>query len=118
MEHTSANKVATEHNKFIDICNTIKYEIDTEIYNIWRNFIRDKETKQCTQCFKIGIYDRITNVREIIYTQEFMEDYFNEFWRNHNEEDEKSLRLELLENLDDPVSYLYNLLGWQIHENK
>ena len=88
------------HEQLKEINDTIWYESEFEYNPAW---------------FNSGIvwfYERIwyerryVNVREIIFTPEFMDKYTKKILI-----DDMDFREELFKNLEDPTLYLYNLLG-------
>jgi len=84
----------TEHEILKEICDEIGYNVDWEYYK-WR-FAR------------LNVYwsDYIwTNLREIIFTQEFMDKYQEYYWVTYMYMWER-----LNKHLDNPTEYLYNLL--------
>lgn len=100
----------SEHEKLKVICDTIWYNQFT--YTEWYWYVRIvwpfstfDEPLPSNNIFEIDI-------REIIFTQEFM----NRFWEYYklnkfsSESIYKVMQLELFNNLNNPVSYLYNLL--------
>lgn len=87
-----------EFEKLKQICDKIWYKFYKYKYEIPYNLDIDK--------IKID-----KDVREIIFTKEFMDKYWeyyklNKFW---SESIYKTMQLELFNNLDNPVEYLYNL---------
>jgi len=90
----------TEHEKLKEICDKIGYEINAELF-YW------DETDFRRQWNMYDEYDFVADVREIIFTQEFMskfEDYYIKdkeyMWWKHL----------ILHNLNNPTEYLYNLI--------
>ena len=86
----------TEHEKFIEICDLIEYKIPSH-FHIMYSYIR------CIHS------DNHIDVREIIFTQEFMNkliDYDNYMSLELIDE----IRRDILFHLNDPVQYLYNTL--------
>ena len=105
----------TEHKMLKDICNKIQYTWISEIaINAW-----------CIN-YPIVNIDKSVGVREIIFTQEFMDKYKRYIINDNGIHEEymdavtKHWRVDyVLYHLDAPVTYLYNLLGlWQKQENK
>ena len=82
----------TEHQRLIKINDKIWY-INKE-YFFWTVYI--------TQWMD----ERKVDVREIIYTPEFMDKYTKNILV-----DDMDFREELFKHLEDPTLYLYNLLG-------
>lgn len=82
----------TEHEKLKAICDVIGYDMQDNI----------KKTKWDTMIYWLWIL----SPRDIIFTTEFMEKLRE---RNRNLLDATNTDM-ILYNLDDPVSYLYNLL--------
>ena len=96
----------TEHEQLKWICDTIGYE---------SNYLYDTSPfgKHCVWIWYTEIvWDsiRVVDPREIIFTTEFME----RLWKTLPEDMHYSdVMFNLHLHLDDPVSYLYNLLKWQ-----
>ena len=87
----------TEHEQLKEICDLIGYEYYSEVWN-------DAECINCRDYNETDTFRQV-NVVEIIFTQEFMDkvlEYQDEVFVVFAE--------WLLDNLDNPVSYLYNLL--------
>lgn len=101
----------TEHEKFKWINDTIGYELPgyiryCEYYDevwFWKPF-------HCNNM----IYSIKVDVREIIYTTKFQKKFID--YRGSRMKDWECARNNWIHmcliQLDDPVSYLYNLLGW------
>lgn len=91
----------TEHEMLKEIADKIGYELPNEKFLIWEN------RKTIYKMFWLDKYK--ADVREIIFTQEFMDRYQEEL---HNKYYPDSLidAYWLLKNLDNPVQYLYNTL--------
>ncbi len=88
----------TEHEKLKAICDKIGYDTNIEFYN-W--FYETSEQKK-------------VNVREIIFTQEFMDKFRYELKVKHWKDMVEYYMNELYQNLNNSVEYLYNLLElWQ-----
>ena len=107
----------TEHQKLKEICDKIGYEINPNKFKVGRTFIRHRESKQCTQCLKMWIYDHIADIREIIFTQEFMDKYSEHILWDVKDDESAIWQLNIagfhysiLKHLNDPVGYLYNLI--------
>ncbi len=83
----------TEHEMLKAICDKIGFESEFEFDE---TFIKEWSY----------IFDEIVDVREIIFTQEFM-DKFNQY-RYYKDIYPKE-GFDLMKNLDNPVDYLYNL---------
>lgn len=104
----------TEHERLKRICDEIGYE-----YNDYPKNNIKKDIYFIEWSFK-EFYWRYLNVRELIFTPEFMEKYCVALWKtnyqkmileNYNERAYLSFfRNELLLNLHDPVGFLDNLL--------
>ena len=90
----------TEHEKLKEICDTIGYEIDTSNEYYWYSDSY-KSLRSQTSSEEV-------NVREIIFTPEFKVKLWGYFYHNV----ESMFEIDLIQNLDDPVEYLYNLLLW------
>ena len=86
----------TEHEKLVEICDLIEYDIkynyDWDIYD--------------TEFHNIN-WARIVDVREVIFTQEFMKKLTIQLEKKMWSE---MFKRGLLDNLDNPVQYLYNTL--------
>ncbi len=82
----------TEHSKLKEIADEIGYKIEWEI---------DANT------YIYKEYNTPVDVREIIFTQEFMDKMNLYFW--HTDWYNKEVYW-LLHNLDAPIDYLYNLI--------
>ena len=111
----------TEHEKLKEICDLIGYnleysltslDIDEDEYLIqWKYFIEE-------WFYNDKWVPNIIDVREIIFTQEFMDRLYKYYSIKLNWPMWMSLFSEsLLFHLNDPVSYLYNLL-WLWIEKK
>ncbi len=89
----------TEHEKLKEICDKIGYDTNIELYN-W--FYETSEQKR-------------VNVREIIFTQEFMKCFLKLYRKEHLTIENSIYRWKKFErlfynHLDNPVDYLYSLL--------
>lgn len=93
----------SEHEILKEICDTIGYDLE-------RSLIFGK----CFNWF-IGQDDwwdfYYADVREIIFTQEFMDKFFLYRRQAFNIDLNRNVKADMFDHLDDPVSYLYNLLG-------
>lgn len=96
----------TENEMLKEICDKIGYNIDTDIQSDCDWFYRICLSTEC------GV-----DVREIIFTPEFMNKYeehiflYKDLWhRLYSQAAEWAFEIWIIDNLDDPVSYLYNLL--------
>lgn len=95
----------TEHEKLKEICNEIIYS--PTYFTFTDYWIRDDEILWLDGSSE-PIY-RYIDVREIIFTQDFMdkfEKHYNWYW----EEWDMYWRNRLLDNLDTPVEYLHSLI--------
>ena len=99
----------TEHELLKEICDKIWYDSNFDYTPVWFN------------CWLITWYNeivcphtrRIINVREIIFTPEFMDRYFKYIFTNTNWDEDTywKIIIELIDkNLNNPVSYLATLL--------
>lgn len=87
----------TEHEKLKEICDKIWYNYDFIIWNPeWEHITYWKWEKW---------YKVYNDVREIIFTQEFMDKFIDKIWI-----DNIDFKEILFKKLDNPVEYLYNLL--------
>ena len=102
----------TEHENFKEICELVGYEWNWQILN----------TKYKWDKFSSN-YDIFSNVREIIFTPEFKRKFISYYYRVICKEEFELLCTadeimdEILDHLDDPVSYLYNIL-WLWNEKE
>jgi len=91
----------TEHQKLKEICDKIGFEE----FNYW---------DECWNWFSEYLDDidnyRIMDVREIIFTEEFMNKYWGYIYINDLDPWYFIFIKELMENLKNPVNYLYNQL--------
>ena len=91
----------TEHEKLKEICDKIgyKYRDDDLYYYDWDNFVHDWNQEL-----------RKLDVREIIFTQEFMDayNYHRNTWKIYTDIIEPWIWL--MDNLDNPVDYLAELI--------
>ena len=90
----------TEHEKLKKVCDLIG----------WINYVwiwLDKKTKVFIQWSQRE--NRKVNVREIIFTPEFMKKLENYCYSNIDK-DLNMLKIMIMSNLRDPVQYLYNTL--------
>ena len=89
----------TEHEKFIEICDLIeyyiKYNYDWDIYD--------------TEFHNIN-WARIVDVRETIFTPEFIDKLFNFREKTYWCENASKTVEWLVYNTKDPVQYLYDTL--------
>ena len=113
----------TEHKKLKEICDLIGFE--SKFYfntnNSKKYFEKEIETEvwewEWTRAYQEEIdVDVKVNVREIIFTQEFMEK-LSENNIVKNKIAYQDLYREIMFNLNDPVEYLYNTLWlWTKHK--
>ena len=92
-----------KHEKLKEICDKIGYEIYFDNGVVWNNFTKEADYWS----WKYNI-----NVREIIFTQEFMDKYIKfikEKWILANSY-YKLFLIDLHKNLDNPVDHLYTLI--------
>ena len=91
----------TEHEKLKEICEMIGYKTWMYKYVLPDLSIHRPEW--------LSWFNIKRDVREIIFTQEFMDKFFPNInmglMTSHNE-----FSYELLHNLNNPVDYLYNLI--------
>lgn len=103
-------KQLSEHEQLKAICDEIGYESEFD-YDDWPKSIWNQYDRHYfTECDNCTGKNRIVDVREIIFTPEFMSKYID--YLNTKDYDflENTFEEDLLNHLDDPVSYLYNLL--------
>ena len=94
-----------EHEKLKEICDKIWYEFNEYLYII--------QTLDNYSTFSIRktIWKCLLDVREIIFTQEFMDKYWEYLCKIKNPEWQELFETALIfNNLNNPVEYLYNLL--------
>jgi len=87
----------TEHEKLKEICDKIGYEIKWNHFDLWKDWYMWVD-------YWSGL--GITSLREIIFTQEFKEYYFD----SDSEFMETDHIAPILFNLNNPVSFLYDLI--------
>lgn len=104
----------TEHEKFVKICNII-----------WYTWISETAILGWVKNYPITSIDKKINVREIIFTPEFMDKYISnrDKWQLESVPCESLITtfykwlmwsIDREWNLHDPVTYLYNTLGlWE-----
>ena len=93
----------TEHEQLKEICDVIGYESKEFLY-----FEADKDFDDIVSHFYREIFDEVeVDVREIIFTQEFM-DKFN--WYICIKDPEWKYWESLYSNLNNPIQHLYNTL--------
>ena len=104
----------TEHEMLKEIADEIGYEIwhKAEFSKWhWNIFISDFDIYQLSNWSK---QVRIVDVREIIYTQEFMDKYYHYMVRDWdivvNVDSIHRFNEQLLWRLDNPVQYLHSLI--------
>lgn len=88
-----------DHEKLKFICDTIKYnvwELDSDFDNHFIAFV-------CSEY-------RIINVREVIFTTDFMNKLVSYTWNKNRDNDSLRVYYDLMIHLDDPVEYLYTLV--------
>ena len=97
-----------KHEKLKQICDLIWYESKFDYDDSEIDEYNQYDRLHFTEYNKWTWFNRIVNVREIIFTKEFMDKYYKYFndtflwlW------DEV---VNVLNNLDSPVDYLYNTL--------
>lgn len=110
----------TEHQKLHKICNQIWFIFskNSEYYD-WNYCIFVREWRSARLSEWIKDFKIISNVREIIFTQKFM-DLFLKYLaikfinednpKNYIRIDYEQIKSQLLMNLDNPVDYIYNLI--------
>ena len=96
------NKELSEHEKLKEICDKIGYEVNQHIKYVkeWKAFAR-------FLIFENRVAETI-DVREIIFTQEFTNKYDIYYYNILKKINTYWTWLEY--ELDNPVSYLYNLI--------
>ena len=93
-----------EHKNLKEIIDNISYNLPDNI----------KYVKECNTFVRYLVLEwrvaEVIDVREIIFTQEFMMklDYF----LFNNELNNTDWAIDLLKNLDNPTQYLYNIIRW------
>mgnify|MGYP007057166854 CR=1 FL=1 len=90
----------TEHEQLKIICDKIWYKIEWQWYfdfDLWFTIIS-------------RWFDKPLDVREIIFTQEFMEKYISYTFSKCSKYDITYVWYWLLNNLNNPVEHLYNLI--------
>ena len=99
----------TEHGKFKEIIDLIGYNNNLKL--IWLDLYKNWEWNS----------GRNADVREIIFTPEFKRKFISYYYRVICKEEFELIATadeimdEILDNLDDPVFYLYNTL-WLWHK--
>ena len=93
----------TEHEKLKEICDLIGFESDVFEIILWG--LDDMIIKK--NWWLICEWNR--DVREIIFTPEFMKKLENYCYSNIDK-DLDMLKIMIMSNLRDPVQYLYNTL--------
>ena len=87
------------HKKLKEICDKIWYKVNYKFeFNDWYFTESYNEYDSCYM-------EREVNVREIIFTQDFIDKF-----KNCTLIEDYYLADLILEHLDDPVSYLYKLI--------
>jgi len=110
-----------EHEMLKEICDVIWYDLSN--LSVQQN----KDCWYAENTFERYFWDATCDVREIIFTQEFMDKFITYYdmnispWifieRDNWELDIPLIHNGLLRNLDNPTEYLYNLLElWQKQE--
>ena len=92
----------TTHETLRNICDMIWYEIPKYIWDYNWELVRNQDYWD----WWVAIID----VREIIFTQEFMNKYMKYLKVEKNFWNPTIIIYWLFENLQDPVWYLYNLI--------
>ena len=92
----------TEHSKLKEIADKIGYEIRIYKYVVPDLSIHKPEW--------LSWFNIKKDVREIIFTQEFMDKFFEYTKKNTKYKNPTGIFFHLMEHLDNPVDYLYNLL--------
>lgn len=99
----------TQHEKLKEICDKIGYKSIFEYDDSPEDIFNQYDRLYFTEWDKWSCKNRIIDVREIIFTQEFMDKYVKRIEENLNKD--TRLFYTLLEcNLKDPVWYLYELI--------
>ena len=95
-----------EHEQLKEICNKIGYETkyNIDVDNIW---FYEELNIDISNISSVK-YSRYLDVREIIFTQEFMEKYKEYAYKLDNIDNQDIY--DLLLHLDNPVWYLYDLV--------
>lgn len=97
----------TKHEQLKEICDKIGYNNPEFVFN--NLFYRKYNTEIWSE--DLSLYNNILNVREIIFTQEFMDKLFAFLLNKHTSILIANTKKQgLLKNLDNPTEYLYNLI--------
>ena len=95
---TEHEKVMDRQLKFRIICDTIWYD---DLKN-WSDYYWGYRWYKC-----------VMSEKDMIFTQEFMEKFtWYYHWDSMWEEFDMYWKTRIFDHLDNPVSYLYNLLVW------
>lgn len=96
-----------EHETLKEICDLIGHEEDCIKYAEWEFWYEGEFYKNYT-------WNGEVDVREIIFTPEFNNKMLDYLDKNQSLENKMTYALWLMNNLYNPVQYLYNLLElWQ-----
>jgi hypothetical protein len=79
-----------KYEKLKYICDTIWYQATFEVYN-WE----------------------ITNEKDVIFTQDFMNNYFLHRRNVLKSDLHRNIKADLIDNLDNPIDYLFDLMWWK-----
>jgi hypothetical protein len=96
----------TKHEQLKEICDKIGYNNPEFVFN--NLFYRKYNTEIWSE--DLSLYNNILNVREIIFTKEFMDKWIDYRLKDNLHEDVRDELVILLNNLDNTVEYLYNLI--------
>jgi hypothetical protein len=96
----------TKHEQLKEICDKIGYNNPEFVFN--NLFYRKYNTEIWSE--DLSLYNNILNVREIIFTKEFMDKWIDYRLKDNLHEDVRDELVILLNNLDNPVEYLFNLI--------
>jgi hypothetical protein len=80
----------TKYEKLKYICDTIWHEATFVVYN-WE----------------------ITNEKDVIFTQDFMNNYFLHRRNVLKSDLHRNIKADLIDNLDNPIDYLFDLMWWK-----
>lgn len=110
--------VKQEHEKLKEICDLIWFEYnDKWNFDIEDFYISTLDKKIKKWEYTTYLIDRDT--REIIFTPEFSNKMLDYLEKNQSLENKMTYALWLMNNLYNPVQYLYNLLElWTKQEKK
>ena len=96
----------TEHEKLKEICDKIGY------YDYIKDYTYIETVKKFMYVSKfLDDAQAYINIREIIFTQEFMDKFHKYYFRDDNDESvDLYYQQRIYDNLDNIVKYLYQLI--------